>query len=75
MIEHDARWREEFPVNAAIFKIAADREIGYRTLAEMLQVSLETVLSWRRTKTVRAPKMALALLCQELKLKPHALLR
>jgi hypothetical protein len=67
------RWRDSFPVNAAIFDVAA--EMTPEEIAAALRVSVQTVYSWRRTKAVRAPKSALALLCHEIGAPSHPLSR
>lgn len=78
MTKAQRRWRENYPVNAAIFDEAGKAyapEVVVERIARMCRVSTETVYSWRRTKPTRAPKAALALLCYELGQPIHPLAR
>jgi len=66
---------KSYPVNAAIFAIAAEHDLSYLDLADLLYSSWARVASWGREKPNTAPLSALALLCYQLGLREHALLR
>lgn len=69
------KWRERYPINAAILDLAVRHGLTAGAVAEIVQASEQTVYSWRRSKPTRAPKMALALLGKELGQPTHPLLR
>lgn len=73
--KRSATWRAKHPVNAAIRDIAADRGLNWVEVSTLVRSDYQTVISWQRTTPSRAPKMALALLCHELKLPLHPLAR
>lgn len=67
---------KRYPVNAAIFEIAAAHKLTYRDLSKLLYCSMSRIESWGRVpKPNAAPLSALALLGLQLELPVHGLLK